>query len=216
MEVNKEKILYILQFFFDKGENASIFDVKDAPRTDRPVVENIDKIREIIEVDRHLSSRSITQKLKIDHKTVLNHLRKVGFKKNLDVHQLTPKNMMDRISVCEAFAKRNKIDPFLKRRVTGNEKCVPYNNIVRKRSWSKRGKAAQAMAKEGPTSRKVLLCIWRDWKGSIYYELLPYGQTLNSDLYCQQLDRLKLAINQKWSTKEVLGSIKTTPGPTHL
>ncbi|GFY17250.1 hypothetical protein TNCV_1090241 [Trichonephila clavipes] len=28
-------------------------------------------------------------------------------------------------------------------------------------------------------------------------ELLPYGQTLNSDIYCQQLDRLKLAIDQK-------------------
>ncbi|GFW13111.1 histone-lysine N-methyltransferase SETMAR [Trichonephila clavipes] len=66
MEVNKEKIRYFLQFFFDKGENASqaaeivngahgvdtvtanyaqfcfrrfhsgIFDVKDAPRIDRP------------------------------------------------------------------------------------------------------------------------------------------------------------------------------------
>ncbi|GFT30201.1 histone-lysine N-methyltransferase SETMAR [Trichonephila clavipes] len=110
MEVNKEKIRYILQFFFDKGENTNqvaeiengvygvntvtanyvqfwfrrfrsgIFDVKNAPRTGRPVVENVDKIREAIEVDQHL---------------------------------------------------------------------------------------------------------------------LPYGQTLNSDLYCQQLDCLKLAINQK-------------------
>ncbi|GFW32201.1 hypothetical protein TNCV_2142831 [Trichonephila clavipes] len=26
----------------------------------------------------------------------------------------------------------------------------------------------------------------------------PYGQILNSDLYCQQLDRLNLAIRQKW------------------
>ncbi|GFU82721.1 histone-lysine N-methyltransferase SETMAR [Trichonephila clavipes] len=26
----------------------------------------------------------------------------------------------------------------------------------------------------------------------------PYGQTLNSDLYCQQLDRLKLETDQKW------------------
>ncbi|GFT40020.1 histone-lysine N-methyltransferase SETMAR [Trichonephila clavipes] len=70
MEVNKEKIRFFLGFFFDKGENASqvaeiangvyghdtvtanyvqfwfrrfrsgIFDVKDAPRTVRPVVEN--------------------------------------------------------------------------------------------------------------------------------------------------------------------------------
>ncbi|GFW42844.1 histonelysine Nmethyltransferase SETMARlike [Trichonephila clavipes] len=62
-----------------------IFDVKDAPRTDRPVVEKVDKITDIIEVNRHVSSRSIAQELKIDHKTVLSHLRKVGFKKKLHV-----------------------------------------------------------------------------------------------------------------------------------
>ncbi|GFW49222.1 DDE_3 domain-containing protein [Trichonephila clavipes] len=84
MEVNKEKIRFFLQFFFDKGKNASqvaeivncvygadtvtanyvqfwfrrfrsgIFDFKDAPRTGRPVIENVDKITEIIEVDRHV------------------------------------------------------------------------------------------------------------------------------------------------------------------
>ncbi|GFW25599.1 histone-lysine N-methyltransferase SETMAR [Trichonephila clavipes] len=87
MEVNKEIIRYILQFFYDKDENASqvteivnsvngavtvtanyvqfwfsrfrsgVFDVKDAPRTGRPVVENVDKITEIIEVDRHVNNR---------------------------------------------------------------------------------------------------------------------------------------------------------------
>ncbi|GFU41170.1 transposase [Trichonephila clavipes] len=31
------------------------------------------------------------------------------------------------------------------------------------------------------------------------HELLPHDQTLNSDLCCQQLDHLKLAIDQKWS-----------------
>ncbi|GFX81206.1 histone-lysine N-methyltransferase SETMAR [Trichonephila clavipes] len=105
MEVNKEKIWLFLQFFFDKGEKAShvaeiangvygantvtannmqfwlrrfrsgIFDVKDAPRTGRPVVENVGEITELIEVDQHVSSRSIAQELKIYHKTVLNHLR---------------------------------------------------------------------------------------------------------------------------------------------
>ncbi|GFT79092.1 uncharacterized protein TNCV_3094491 [Trichonephila clavipes] len=79
------------EFFFDKVENASqvaeivngfygantvtanyvqfwfrqfrsgIFDIKDAPRTDRPVVENVDKITEIIEVDWFVSSCSIAQ-----------------------------------------------------------------------------------------------------------------------------------------------------------
>ncbi|GFU74250.1 histone-lysine N-methyltransferase SETMAR [Trichonephila clavipes] len=138
MEINKEKIRYILQFFFDKGESANqvaeivngvygvdivtanyvqfwfrrfrsgIFDVKDAPRTRRPVAKNVDKITEKIEVDRHVSSGSIAQELKINHETVLNHLRKVGFKKKLDVwvpHQLTPKRMMDRISICDGRMK---------------------------------------------------------------------------------------------------------------
>ncbi|GFV11079.1 histone-lysine N-methyltransferase SETMAR [Trichonephila clavipes] len=87
MGVNKEKIRYILQFFFDKGENTSraseivngvydvdtvkanyvqfwvrrfrsgIFDAEDALPTGGPFVENVDTITEIIEVDRYVSSR---------------------------------------------------------------------------------------------------------------------------------------------------------------
>lgn len=34
-------------------------------------------------------------------------------------------------------------------------------------------------------------------EGMIYYELFFYGETLNSYLYCEQLDRLKGAITQK-------------------
>ncbi|GFU23675.1 histone-lysine N-methyltransferase SETMAR [Trichonephila clavipes] len=132
MYVNKEKIRYILPLSFDKNKNAGqvtkivhdiygadtvtancvqfcfrrfrsgIFDVKDAPRTGRPVIKNVDKITEIIEVYRHVSSRSMTQELKINSKAALSHLCIVGFKRKLDVwvpYQLTPRNMMDRISV---------------------------------------------------------------------------------------------------------------------
>ncbi|GFW13112.1 mariner transposase [Trichonephila clavipes] len=76
--------------------------------------------------------------------------------------------MMDRISICEVLAKRNEIDPFLKRIETGDEKWHIYDNIVRKRSWSKRGEAAQTVVKPGIVARKVLLCIWLDWGGIIY------------------------------------------------
>ncbi|GFX08086.1 tyrosine-protein phosphatase 99A [Trichonephila clavipes] len=50
-----------VQFWF-RPFRSGIFDVKDAPRTGRAIVENVDKITEIIEVDRMLvvvvSSRS--------------------------------------------------------------------------------------------------------------------------------------------------------------
>ncbi|GFX27560.1 retrovirus-related Pol polyprotein from transposon 412 [Trichonephila clavipes] len=68
--------------------------------------------------------------------------------------------MMDRISICEALAKWNEIDPFFKRMVTGDEKWVTYDNTVRKRSWSKRGEEAQTVTKPGLPARKFLLCIW--------------------------------------------------------
>ncbi|GFW58146.1 hypothetical protein TNCV_2742901 [Trichonephila clavipes] len=50
----------------------------------------------------------------------------------------------------------------------GDEKWVAYVNIVRKRSWSKRGEAALTVTKPGLMTRKVLLCIcftsWFGWK----------------------------------------------------
>ncbi|GFQ89132.1 histone-lysine N-methyltransferase SETMAR [Trichonephila clavata] len=86
MEVSKEKILYILQFFFDKGTNIiqvaktvkGVYSPKTVTtdyvqfrfrrfRSGMPVVENVDKITEMIEVDRHFSSCSAIQELKIGH-----------------------------------------------------------------------------------------------------------------------------------------------------
>ncbi|GFX10723.1 putative DD34D transposase [Trichonephila clavipes] len=100
------------------------------------------------------------------------------------------------------------------RMLTGDKKGVTYDNIVRKRSWSNRSEAVQTLAKPDLAVRKVLLCIWWDWKGIIYYELLPYGQTLNSDICFQQLDRWMLAVDQNRPTEVVLCSIRIPPGHT--
>lgn len=92
---------------------------------------------EIVQSDRHVSTASIDQELNIAQKTVLNHLNKAGYKKKFDVwvpHELTQKNFMDRISICESLLNRNKVDPFLKRMVTGDEKWITYDNVKRKRS----------------------------------------------------------------------------------
>ncbi|GFT75560.1 mariner transposase [Trichonephila clavipes] len=127
--------------------------------------------------------------------------------------------MMDRIPICEALNKRKEILLFLMQMVTEDEKWVTYDYTVQKRSWSKRGEAAQTVTEPGLTARKVLLCIWWDWKGIIYNELLPYGQTLNSDLYCRQPECLKIAIDQKSSesaNRKVLCFIRTTPNHTRL
>jgi len=78
--------------------------------------------------------------------------------------------------------------------ITGDEKWITYDNPTKKRSWIKKGEKAQAIAKLGLTRKKVMLCVW-DWKGIVHYELS--NQTINSELYCEQLQRLQQAIERK-------------------
>ena len=85
-------------------------------------------------IKRDVSTVEIARELSIDHKTVLNHLHKVGYKKKLDVwvpHELSVRNMMDQINICDMLLKRNEIELFLKRMITGDEKCT-YDNPTRK------------------------------------------------------------------------------------
>ena len=59
--------------------------------------------------------------------------------------------------------------------------------------------------KAGLHPKKMMLCIWWNWKGVLYYELLPESQTTDSNKYRYQLDQLKAAIDEKYtvSTKEI-------------
>jgi len=105
MEINKEKICYILQYHYDKGKNAAQacekictiydedtlsksaawkwfacfragnFDVKDEFRSGRPITEKSNEIMVKVERDKHVSTVEISRELGIDHKTVLNHLQ---------------------------------------------------------------------------------------------------------------------------------------------
>ena len=176
------------------------FDVADAPRSGRPSGIESDEISAMIAADRHLTSREIAAHLSVGHATVLRRIHDLGMVSKCDVwvpHQLSEKNLMDRMAISNSLLKRNEEAPFLKRLVTGDEKWIVYNNVVRKRSWSKPGEPPATTPKDGLHPNKVMLSIWWDWKGVVYYELLPPNQTINSDVYCRQLDKLKRALAEK-------------------
>ena len=50
---------------------------------------------------------------------------------------------------------------------------------------------------KAPLHQKVMLPIWRDWKKILYSEFLPLSRNINSNVYCQQLDKLKKKIEKK-------------------
>ena len=114
-------------------------------------------------------------------------------------HQLSAENLLQRVTICTSLSSRNKREPFLKRIVTGDEKWVLYVNVERKRQWLDKDQKALPTAKPGLHPKKVLLCVWWDWKGVVYFELLDQNQTITADIYCQQLDQLKTALAIKRS-----------------
>ena len=87
----------------------------------------------------------------------------------------------------------------MKRIITGVEKWIVYNNVVRKRSCYKRDEAPQTTSKAELHRKKIMLSIWWDWKGVVFYALLPRNQRINSDIYCRQLNKLNAAAIEKRS-----------------
>ena len=115
------------------------FDLKDAPRSGRPTEVDDDKIKAMIENNRRSTTWKIAEKLNISQTCVERHLKQLGYINKLNIwvlHKLNEIQLTKRISICDLLLKRNETDLFSKRIITGDEKWVVYDNVVRKRSWS--------------------------------------------------------------------------------
>lgn len=176
------------------------FSLQDEHRSGRPVKVDDDKIKAILDSDPHSTTQEIANELKISHSSVENHLKQLGYVNKLDVwvpHELTEIHRTKRINVCDSLLKRNEYDPFLKRMITGDEKWIVYDNVERKRSWLQPGEPTPTTSKAEIHQKKVMLSVWWDFKGIIYFELLEKNKTINSQVYCQQLTKLNEALQQK-------------------
>ena len=179
---------------------AGDFFLDDTPRLGKPVEVDSDQIETLIENNQHSTTWETANTLKISKSSVENPLHQLGYVNCFDVwvpRKLSEKNLLDHISVWDSLLKRNENFPFLKHIVTGDEKWILYNNVERKGSWGKRNEPPPTTPKASLHLKKVMLCIWWDWKGILYYELLPESEAINSNKHCSQLDQLKAALDEK-------------------
>lgn len=169
------------------------FELEDEPRNGRPLEADDEEIKMLVKENRSLTTREIGKTLNLANSTVHTHLKSLGYVSKLDVvvpHCLTEKNLIHRVEICDLLLKREANDPFLRRIVTGDEKWITYRNFRRKRSWCKSDESPQAIPKRDIHEKKVMLSVWWDWQGVIFFELMPKNQTINSKIYCDQLDKL--------------------------
>ncbi|KOX74646.1 Histone-lysine N-methyltransferase SETMAR [Melipona quadrifasciata] len=162
MEENKVHFRHLMLFFYRKGKNATQaankicavygegavaerfkagdFNLKDQERPDRPSTKDEDQIKTLIENNPRYTTRKLAEMLNMSKSTIHEHFVKLGYINRFDIwvpHDLTEKNLMDCISICDSLYKRNEETPFLKQVVTEDEKWIIYNNVKRKRSWEK-------------------------------------------------------------------------------
>jgi len=109
--------------------------------------------------------RKLAEILNMSKSTIHEHFVKLGYINRFDVwvpHDLTEKNLMDRISICNLLYKCNEETSFLKQVVTGDEKWIIYNNVERKRSWGKRNEPSLATLGLHPKKVMCLVGLERD------------------------------------------------------
>jgi len=83
---------------------------------------------------------------------------------------LTVKNLVDRISICESLLKWNEIEPVLKRLITvKNRSCM---TIMYEKVGETNGDKTRIDVRKSDA-----VCMKWDWKGIVYYELLPPGDS---------------------------------------
>ncbi|XP_033318240.1 histone-lysine N-methyltransferase SETMAR-like [Bombus bifarius] len=177
---------------------AGNFNLKDEDRSGRPFTTDTDLIKAYLDENSRSSVREIADALNNPWTTIHEHLSKLECVNRYEVwvpHQLTESNLLNRISTCDLLIQRNKREPFFKKLITEDESWILYDTL--RASDLGRVKCPATVARPGLHPKKVLLSIWWNLKGILYYELFPEGQTINSEKYCTQLEKLKEAIITK-------------------
>ena len=154
--------------------HAGDFSLDDVPGSGRPVEVDSNQIKTLIDNNPHYATRKIADIIKISKSSTENHLHQLGYVPQFDIwvpHKLSEKNFVGCISACDSLLKRNENVPSFKKIVTGDEKWILYNNMEQKRPWGKRNEPPPTTPKASLCSKKVVLCIWWDWKGVLYYKL---------------------------------------------
>lgn len=174
---------------FRKGN----FDLEDIPKSGAPNMVDDDILRANIESNPRQSTYDLAQIFGCDQKTIWNHLKRIGKICKLSVwipHKLTDANRIQRTSTCAALLSRSRTNPFFDRLITGDEKWVLYVNNKRDRQWLSPNQRPLPTVKRGRHPKKVLLSVWWGINGIVHWELLNDNQTINAELYAQQLERL--------------------------
>ena len=81
--------------------------------------------------------------------------------------------------------------------VTTDEKWIYFRDPDKSGQSVDRGSRAEPHPKRGQFEEKVMLSIFLNYKGVIL-DLLSHGQTINSEYYCDLLERMYVILRKRY------------------
>lgn len=176
------------------------FGLEDGERPGQPKKFEDEELEELLAEDSCQTQEELANALQVTQQSISHRLEALGMvhkQGNWLPYDLKPRDVERRFFACEQLLQRHKRKSFLHRIVTGDEKWIHYDNRKRKGSWGPPGHASTSTAKPNIHGSKLLLCIWWDQLGVVYYELLKPNETITGQLYRTQLMRLSRALKEK-------------------
>ena len=171
--------------------------LEDRPRSGCPMESDIERLKVLIEDNPRLTTRELSTMLGCNQSTIDRHLHEMGKVNKLGTwvpHQLTSDNIQQRISICH-FCCQNPIDTgFFNRLLLGMKSGFYMSTTHASANESNPEDLPEPEPKNDLHPKKVMLSVWWDFEGIIYYELLRPNTTIDSKLYCEQLQNLKVAL----------------------
>jgi len=176
------------------------FSIENEQHTGRPVELACDELMALVKSNPRMSTREMARELQCSHMTIDRHLAQLGFVQKIGKwipHRLNDDQKFTRISICSSLLSRRSDPEWIKQIVTGDEKWILYVNHTRKRQWLPKEQAPEPEPKGDLHPKKVMISVFWDYRGIIWYEYLTPDTTITANVYSLQLQKVAEKYHEK-------------------
>jgi histone-lysine N-methyltransferase SETMAR len=169
--------------------------LKDKQHTGRPQEIDREAVIQTIETNPTLTTRMLADDFNCSHTAIEKILHEAGLKwrkTRLVPYQLMDAQKQKRVDVSTELLERQNQSPFVQDVITMDETWLPFNNPDVYKAWLRPNQRAPATPRPDFRQLKIMLSVFWNSTGVIYWELVD--RTVNSEVYCAQLDRVAEAL----------------------